>query len=121
MRFGQSSYPPCFPSPPAPTAAACLREKRQKGFQFKYGPVSPRQNLCISESTFFEYGARSMTSTLGAEVSFFSQALMGCNPGVRLTFFPTRPLGRRDRPSVWSADTGHRRGVGWGMWSLRNV
>ena len=91
--------------PPPAQGGAWLREK---GTGFTSTTVNVTRSYDISESTFMEYGVRD-DLTLGAEVGFLASSI-GLQSGFGSVFL-RRPLGRRDRPNVWSAELGF--GAAW--------
>ena len=92
-------------------AGAWLREK---GSGFSSVTASSTLFRDISQTTYFEYGVRD-DLTLGAEVAFFTSAA-GVQSGSAKIFL-RRPIGKRDRPSVWSYELGM--GADWSSDGIR--
>lgn len=78
------------------TAGAWLREK---GTGFSSITTSGTLSRDFSETTYWEYGVRD-DLTLGVEAAFFTFA-SGAQSGSGMVFL-RRPIGKRDRPSVWA-------------------
>lgn len=93
------------------TAGAWLREK---GSGFSSVATSSTLFRDISQTTYVEYGVRD-DLTLGAEVAFFTFAT-GVQSGSGRIFL-RRPIGKRDRPSVWSYELGM--GADWSVEGVR--
>ncbi|SFS96948.1 hypothetical protein SAMN04488040_2530 [Sulfitobacter marinus] len=97
---------------------------REKGSGYSSTTLSATLLQDFSESTYLEYGV-SDRLTLGAESNFYAFA-NGVQSGTAMIFL-RRPIGRRDRPSVWAYELGigaawsgdivrpnFRAGISWG-------
>ncbi len=93
------------------TAGAWLREK---GTGFSSVTTKGTLSRDFSETTYWEYGVRD-DLTLGVEAAFFTFA-SGAQSGSGMVFL-RRPIGKKDRPSVWAYELGI--GADWSDASVR--